>query len=123
MGIFKFFARLKSNSGLWIDDRLSFRQSACLSSFRLTCLTSAFLELALLQSGHTILRGFLLWFQLSCKYFYFLIAGAGGPGTVYLGQVGLGIGTLIVDSRGKDTLIKQTSDCGEFDVAVSGKVM
>ena len=54
--------------------------------------------------------------------FCFMTAGAGGPGTVYLEQSGLGVGSLLIDARGTDPLIKMTSQCREFDIQESGSV-
>ena len=50
-----------------------------------------------------------------------LTAGAGGPGTVYLEQSGLGVGSLLIDARGIDPLMKMASHCREFDIQESGK--
>lgn len=47
-------------------------------------------------------------------------ASAGGPGTVYLEQTGLGVGTLLIDARETDPQIKLTNLCDDFDIEESG---
>lgn len=47
-------------------------------------------------------------------------ASAGGPGTVYLEQTGLGVGTLLIDARETDPEIKLTNLCDDFDIEESG---
>lgn len=51
---------------------------------------------------------------------YLFTASAGGPGTVYLEQTGLGVGTLLIDARETDPEIKLTNLCDDFDIEESG---
>lgn len=51
---------------------------------------------------------------------YLITASAGGPGTVYLEQTGLGVGTLLIDARETDPEIKLTNLCDDFDIEESG---
>ena len=60
--------------------------------------------------------------EVFLQTFCFMTAGAGGPGTVYLEQSGLGVGSLLIDARGTDPLIKMTSQCREFDIQESGSI-
>lgn len=50
---------------------------------------------------------------------FYILAGSGGPGTIYLAQDGDN-GVLEIDNRGKDPKIAKNDLCNEFDVETSG---
>ncbi|KAK3576661.1 hypothetical protein CHS0354_004945 [Potamilus streckersoni] len=46
--------------------------------------------------------------------------GAGGPGTVFYGEMGVGVGRLIVDNLGKNPHVVMASNCSKFDIQSQG---
>ena len=48
------------------------------------------------------------------------LAGPGGPGTIFMLQSGAGVGTVLIDARGKDPKVKKTENCDQFESEASG---